>query len=173
MDFTPGIFEIDIPSKPKNRVNTTLAKQLAYYVIIYSPLQMVADLPENYIGRPAFQFIKDVPCDWQETRVLNGVIGDYVTIVRKDRNSDDWYLGSITDENPRKFKFELNFLDKNTNYTAQIYADGKNADWISNPLPVDIQECIMTSKDTLFINLAPGGGQAVRFTPIEIKKLSE
>jgi alpha-glucosidase len=163
MDYTPGIFNIEIPSKPNNRVNTTLAKQLAYYVIIYSPLQMAADLPENYEGKPAFQFIVDVPCDWEETRVLNGEIGEYVTIVRKDRNSDDWYLGSITNEKPRDFTFELGFLSRNQEYTAQIYADGKNADWKTNPLPVDITEQIVTHKDTLHVHLAPGGGQAIRF----------
>ena len=166
MDYTPGIFDIEIPSKPNNRVNTTLAKQLAYYVVIYSPLQMAADLPENYVGNPAFKFIKDVPCDWEETLVLNGAIGDYVTIVRKDRNSEDWYMGSITDEVPRNFEFILNFLEKGFNYSAEIYADGEGADWKTNPLPVDISTRTVTSKDTLFVNLAPGGGQAVRFIPI-------
>lgn len=163
MDYTPGIFDIEIPLKPKNRVNTTLAKQLAYYVIIYSPLQMAADLPENYSNNPAFQFIKDVPCDWEETIVLNGAIGDYVTIVRKDRASSDWFLGSITDENARNFKFELNFLEKGTNYLADIYADGEEAHWEDNPLSIVISSKLVTSKDTLTVNLAPGGGQAVRF----------
>ncbi len=169
MDYTPGIFDIEIPSKPNNRVNTTLAKQLAFYVIIYSPLQMAADLPENYEGNPAFQFIKDVPCDWEETRVLNGAIGHYVTIVRKDRNSGDWYLGSITDEAPRNFEFVLNFLEKGVSYLAGIYADGEEANWETNPLPVAISSRTVTSKDTLFVNLAPGGGQAVRFSPVTIE----
>jgi len=173
MDFTPGIFDIEIPSKPDNRVNTTLAKQLAYYVVIYSPLQMAADLPENYVNKPAFQFIKDVPCDWEETRVLNGVIGDYVTIARKDRNSDDWYLGSITNESPRKFEFILDFLERGTSYTAQIYADGGEADWNTNPLAIDIYERIVTFKDTLFVSLAPGGGQAVRFASINTQEHKE
>jgi len=167
MDFTPGIFDIEIPQKPNNRVNTTLAKQLAFYVVIYSPLQMAADLPENYRGNPAFKFIRDVPCDWDKTRVLNGKIGDYVTIIRKDRNSEDWYLGSITDEQPRDFQFILNFLEKGTGYNAEIYADGDSADWKTNPLPVNITQRTVTSKDTLFIHLAPGGGQAVRFSPAE------
>ena len=173
MDYTPGIFDIEIPSKPNNRVNTTLAKQLAFYVVIYSPLQMAADLPENYVGNPAFQFIKDVPCDWEETLVLNGAIGDYVTIVRKDRNSENWYLGSITDEAPRSFEFILNFLEKGVDYSAEIYADGEGADWKTNPLPVDITSRMVTSKDTLFVNLAPGGGQAVRFMPVSDEKIEE
>ena len=167
MDYTPGIFNIEIPSRPMNRVNTTLAKQLAYYVVIYSPLQMAADLPENYQGNPAFQFIKDVPCDWEKTLVLNGSIGEYVTIARKDRNSSDWYLGSITNEKSRIFKFVLNFLDEDIHYSADIYADGPDADWKSDPLPVEIMHRQVTSKDTLFVNLAPGGGQAVRFRAME------
>jgi alpha-glucosidase len=166
MDYTPGIFDIEIPSKPNNRVNTTLAKQLAFYVVIYSPLQMAADLPENYEGNPAFQFIVDVPCDWEETRVLNAAIGEYVTIIRKDRNSEDWYLGSITDDLARDFSFRLNFLDRNLQYKAQIYADGDSANWKTNPLPVNITERMVTNKDSLQIHLVPGGGQAVRFTPI-------
>ncbi len=167
MDFTPGIFDMEIPSKPNNRVNTTLAKQLAYYVVLYSPLQMAADLPENYEGKPAFQFIVDVPCDWEETKVLNGSVGEYVTIVRKDRNSNDWYLGSITNELARSFTFRLNFLDRNQDYEAKIYADGDSANWRTNPLPIKILDRIVTHKDTLQINLMPGGGQAVRFSPVE------
>jgi alpha-glucosidase len=170
MDYTPGIFDIEIPSKPNNRVNTTLAKQLAYYVVIYSPLQMAADLPENYEGNPAFQFIVDVPCDWEETAVLNASIGEYITIIRKDRGSDDWYLGSITNELSRNFSIKLSFLERNKEYKAQIYADGDSADWKTNPLPVNIFDRMVTHKDTLQIHLAPGGGQAVRFTPIEITK---
>jgi alpha-glucosidase len=169
MDFTPGIFDIEIPSRPHNRVNTTLAKQLAYYVVIYSPLQMAADLPENYKGKPAFQFIVDVPCDWFETHVLNGEIGEYVTIVRKDRNSSDWYLGSITNEIPREFTINLDFLDRNMDYMATIYADGKDADWKTNPLPVDIFEEMVTHKDTLQIKMAPGGGEAIRFKALTEK----
>ena len=166
MDYTPGIFDLMIPSKPNNRVNTTLAKQLAYYVIIYSPLQMAADLPENYEGKPGFQFIVDVPCDWSDTRVLNGEIGQYVTIVRKDRNSENWYLGSITDENPREFTVSLDFLDPGKEYKAQIYADGKDADWKTNPYPLDISERTVKNTDTLDIKLAPGGGQAIRFVQL-------
>lgn len=169
MDYTPGIFDVYIPSKPNNRVNTTLAKQLAYYVVIYSPLQMAADLPENYEGNPAFQFIVDVPCDWEETIALNGEIGKYVTIARKDRDSDDWYLGCITNESPRSFAFKLDFLDSDFEYKTQIYADGEKAGWKTNPLDIIIKDTILTHTDSLHIELAPGGGQAIRFSPIQFE----
>ncbi len=169
MDFTPGIFAL-IPKEtthPNNRVNTTLAKQLALYVIIYSPLQMAADLPENYEGQPAFKFIEDVSTDWEKTVPLNAVIGDYVTIARKDRHSDDWFLGSITDENGRTLMVPLSFLDDGVTYKAEIYADGEGCDWKTNPYPVSIASREVTSGDSLEIVLAPGGGQAVRFVPVE------
>ena len=164
-DFTPGIFDIFIENKPDNRVNTTLAKQLALYVVIYNPLQMAADLPENYEGHPAFRFIEDVPCDWEETRVLHAKIGDYVTFVRKDRNSADWYLGSITDDAGRTLKTVCDFLDADRMYVAEIYADAEDTDWITNPLTVDVHQKLVTWETELEIRLAPGGGQAVRFRP--------
>ena len=143
------------------RVNTTLAKQLAYYVIIYSPIQMAADFIENYVDVPAFQFIKDVPVDWDTTVVINGEIGEYVTIARKDRNSQDWYLGSITNEEARIFDLDLSFLDAKGGYTAEIYADGPKADWELNPYEMSIgKESVGTSYE---IKLARGGGHAVRF----------
>jgi alpha-glucosidase len=163
MDFTPGIFYLD---NPKKHVSSTLAKQLSYYVIIYSPIQMAADLPEHYVNQPAFKFIQDVPCDWDKTIGINAVIGDYVTIARKDRNSDDWYLGSLTDENGRELKVTLSFLDKGRKYRAEIYADGKDADWQKNPLSIDISSKEVTCDSTLDIKLAPGGGYAVRFVAL-------
>jgi alpha-glucosidase len=167
MDFTPGIFDLLFEkAKPNNRVNTTLMKQLALYVVLYSPLHMAADLIENYQARPEpFKFIKDVPTDWQTTIVVNGVIGDYVTIVRKDRNSDDWYLGSITDEQQRDFEVSLDFLDPGKNYKAEIYRDGNEADWKTNPYDFIIDKQKVDHQTTLKIRLAPGGGQAVRFSP--------
>lgn len=164
-DFTPGIFDLLLEKgnrPPNNRVNTTLAKQLALYVVIYSPMQMAADLPENYAGHPAFQFILDVPVDWDETRVLNGKIGDYVTFARKDRHSGDWYLGSITDENGRSLKTTLTFLEPDKQYVAEIYADAEGADWQSNPLAIDIREQPVDHTTTLTLKLAPGGGQVIR-----------
>ncbi len=143
------------------RVNTTLAKQLAYYVVIYSPIQMAADFIENYEDVPAFQFIKDVPVDWDTTVVINGEIGEYVTIARRDRNSQDWYLGSITNEEARTFDVDLSFLDAKGRYTAEIYADGPKADWELNPYEMSIgNESVGTSYE---IKLARGGGHAVRF----------
>ncbi len=143
------------------RVNTTLAKQLAYYVVIYSPIQMAADFIENYVDVPAFQFIKDVPVDWDTTVVINGEIGEYVTIARRDRNSQDWYLGSITNEEAMTFDVDLSFLDAKEGYTAEIYADGPKADWELNPYEMSIgNESVGTSYE---IKLARGGGHAVRF----------
>lgn len=165
-DFTPGIFDLFFDEyRPHNRVNTTLAKQLALYVVIYSPLHMAADLPENYEGHPAFQFILDVPVDWQDTKVLHAKIGEYVTIARQDRNSEDWYIGSITDENERVLETPLTFLDPGTKYVAEIYADGADADWESDPLSIDIYETLVDSDTVLTLRLAPGGGQAIRIRP--------
>lgn len=165
-DFTPGIFDLLYKGMEKeNRVNTTLAKQLALYVIIYSPLQMAADLPENYEGQPAFKFIKDVPVDWEVTKVLHAQIGDYITIVRKDRQSNDWYLGSITDENGRTLKASLSFLDPDKKYVTEIYRDADDADWKTNPLAIDITQFLVDSNTKLELKLAPGGGQAIRFRP--------
>src|SRR5258705_4686233 len=144
MDFTPGIFDIlerssghaHRPEEP--RVRTTLAKQLALYVVLYSPLQMAADLPENYQGQPAFQFIRDVAVDWDTTRVLEGKIGDYVGGARRERNGPSWFIGAITDEEARSFDVPLSFLRPGRRYVAEIYADGPGARWDTNPLPVTI-----------------------------------
>ncbi len=164
LDYTPGIFEVLFNDyKEKERVQSTVAKELALFVVLYSPLQMAADLPENYEGNPAFQFIKDVPVDWDETRVLNGKIGDYVTIAR--RADDEWYIGSITDENSRNFEFSLDFLKDDTDYKVTVYADGPSADWETEPYDVEIRELKVTSADTLEVRLAKGGGQAIRIVP--------
>jgi len=166
LDYTPGIFDLYFKEyKPDNRVHTTLAKQLALMVVIYSPLQMAADLIENYQDHPAFQFIRDVPADWDDTKVLNGKIGDYITIARKKK--DAWYIGSITDENAREFTFKLDFLDEKINYEAVIYADGPTADWESNPLDYVIEKKLVKKDDELKMVLAAGGGQAVVIRPIE------
>ncbi len=165
-DYTPGIIGIYFKEyKPDNRINTTLAKQLALMVVIYSPLQMAADLPENYEGHPAFQFIRDVPADWDDIKVLNGKIGDYVTIARKKKGA--WYIGSITDESPREFTFKLDFLEEKLNYEAVIYADGPGADWISNPLEYVIEKKFVKKDDEFVMKLAAGGGQAVAIKPVE------
>ncbi len=166
-DYTPGIVDLFFEEyKPKNRINSTIAKELALYVVLYSPLQMLADLPENYEKNlPAFQFLLDVPVDWQDTKVLNGEIGEYITIVRKDRNSDDWYLGSITNENGRMFDVPLTFLDPYKKYVAEIYVDGVDADWIYNPLSLNTYRVLVDRNTVLRLRLANGGGQAMRIRP--------
>jgi alpha-glucosidase len=142
-----------------------LAKQLALYVVIYSPVQMAADLPENYAGQPAFQFIRDVAVDWDTTRVIAGKIGDYVVVARRERGGQTWFLGAITDEEPRTFDVPLSFLTPGRHYLAEIYADGPNANWLDNPLPVTITRRPVTSLSRLHLVLAPGGGQAIRIRP--------
>ena len=172
MDFTPGIFDIMIkrPTGQPRRgedphPRTTLAKQLALYVVIYSPLQMAADLPENYENQPAFQFIRDVAVDWDTTRVIDGKIGDYVVVARRQRNSRQWFMGAITDEQARTFDVPLSFLDPGTSYVADVYADGPGANWETNPLPVTISHRTVTRASHLRLALAPGGGQAIRIRP--------
>ena len=161
MDYTPGILSLQGRGQA---IQTTLAKQLALYVVLYSPLQMAADLPENYARHmDAFQFIKDVPADWAQTRVLNGEVGDYVTIARKDRNSDDWYLGAVSDEHGRVLQVALSFLEPGRAYTAQIYRDGDGAHWREAPFAFQRETLEVTSASTLTLRIAPGGGQAIRF----------
>lgn len=168
IDYTPGIFNIKLdPWKEKNQVNTTLAQQLALYVVIYGPVQMAADLPEYYKGNKAFQFIRDVAVDWEESRVLNGEVGDYVTIARRERNTHKWFIGSITDENPRDLTVDLSFLDNGKSYTATIYADAADAHWNDNPTAYEISSKTVTSKDKLNLKLAPGGGAAISLMPLE------
>lgn len=165
MDYTPGIF--GMVTRSPDGIATTWAKQLALYVAIYSPIVMAADLLENYEANPGpFQFIKDVVTDWSETRVLNGEIGDFVTIARKDRNSDQWFLGAMTDEHPRVLEASLSFLDPGRPYRAEIYRDAPDAHWKINREAIVIEARDVTAAETLSLRLAPGGGQAIRFVPI-------
>jgi hypothetical protein len=162
IDYTPGIFNIKLkPYKPNNQVNTTLAQQLALYVVINSPIQMVPDLIENYKGNAAFQFIRDVAVTWETSKVLNGEIGDFVTIARKDRNSENWFIGSITDENARDMDIDLNFLTPGKKYKATLYLDGENAHWDQNPTEFKIVEMEVNSTSSLKYHLAEGGGAAI------------
>ena len=164
MDFTPGVLDVEIKQGFEGRdVHTTAAKQLALYVVLYSPIQMLADLPENYVDNPAFKFLEDVPVDWEDTKVLNAEIGEYITTVRKDKYSDDWYLGSITNENSRHLDIDLSFLDKNANYEAQIYKDANGITWNNNATKIEIIYKNVKSSDRLKLNLAKGGGTAIRF----------
>lgn len=168
IDFTPGIFNIKFDEyQENNQVNTTLAQQLALYVVLYSPVQMAADLPEHYEGNPAFQFIRDVAVDWDESHVINGEIGEYVTIARKEKGSDNWFVGSVTDEESRSLELALDFLDPGKTYRAVIYRDGEDAHWDENPLSLDISEQEVTSETVLDLDLAPGGGQAISIFPKE------
>lgn len=171
MDYTPGIFQIKMdyyfPGK-KEQVHTTIAKQLALYITMYSPLQMAADLPENYERFPdAFEFIEDVAVDWDDTKILEAEPGDYITIARKTKNKDEWFVGAITDENSRVAVIPFSFLTANQKYKATIYKDAPNADWEKNPMAYVIENVIVTNQSTLKVNLAKGGGAA-----ISIKKVN-
>ncbi|HMB43257.1 MAG TPA: glycoside hydrolase family 97 protein [Luteimonas sp.] len=164
MDFTPGV--LSLTGRNGQKIQSTIAKQLALYVVLYSPIQMAADLPENDEQHmDAFKFIEDVPVDWSQTRVLNGEVGDFVTIARKDRNGEGWYVGSVTDENARVLSVPLSFLDPGRTYVAEIYRDGEGADWKTAPFAFARETRRVTSADTLTVRLAPGGGQAIRFMP--------
>jgi len=166
MDYTPGNFDFDYKTAAGAKVLTTLAHQLALYVVLFSPLQMASDLPENYVGKPEFKFIKEVPCIWSDTKVLDSKIGEYTTIVRKDWDGQNWYLGSITNQDARKLKVSLSFLDSGKSYKAEVYADGDGADYKTNPHPVSRSSKTVNSTTILDINLAAGGGTAIKFTPI-------
>jgi len=166
MDYTPGIFEIKLNKydpKKTNQVHTTLAKQLALYVTLYSPLQMAADLPENYEKRmDAFEFIRDVAVDWDDTKILEAEPGDFLTIARKAKNKNEWFVGAITDENARQADIKLDFLAAGEQFVATVYADAKNADWKNNPMAYEIKSFLVNNQTALKIPLANGGGAAVR-----------
>ena len=175
MDYTSGIFNLTeyryfAPDNRKINLNhqipSTISKELALYVVIYAPVQMAADLPENYEGHPAFQFIKDVPTDWETSICVNGEIGEYITMVRKDINSDDWYLGSITNENSRALSVSLSFLDADKQYNATVYKDPEAGGWKKRPEEVVIQSQLVDSGSDLGIVIPSGGGQAIRFSPV-------
>jgi len=167
MDFTPGILKVtDYTTLPDKRVHTTLVKQLALYVVLYSPLQMAADLPENYEKyMDAFQFIKDVGVDWDDTKVLEAEPGEYITTARKQKGTDNWFIGAVTNANGRNSNVQLNFLDKGTKYVATIYADGDNADWKANPEAYKINTYLVDANTKLNLKLAPGGGEAISIKP--------
>lgn len=180
MDYTPGIFQTDLSyykTGGNQRVNTTLAKQLAYYVTMYSPLQMAADLPENYERFPdAFQFIKDVALDWDHSYILEAEPGDYITIARKAKGKNEWFVGGITDENSRTSSINFDYLPKGKKYIATIYADAKDANWNEKPQNYVISKVVVTSKSKLKQHIAPGGGYAISIkeaTDSELKGLKK
>ncbi|MBR5764846.1 MAG: glycoside hydrolase family 97 protein [Bacteroidaceae bacterium] len=164
MDYTPGIFEMNISKFADNssKVNSTLARQLALYVTMYSPLQMAADMPEHYEQfMDAFQFIKDVAIDWDKSVYLEAEPGDYITIARKAKGSEDWFVGNTSDENGHQSVLKLDFLTPGKKYTATIYADAKNADYQNNPQAYTIKKQVVTSKSVLKLKAARGGGFAI------------
>ncbi|MFI5187774.1 MAG: glycoside hydrolase family 97 catalytic domain-containing protein, partial [Chitinophagales bacterium] len=170
MDYTPGIFKLKgyVSYAPQRSVHSTLAKQLALYVTLYSPIEMVADLPENYEAKPdAFQFIKDVPVDWDDTKILEAEPGDYITIARKEKGKDNWFVGAITDEHARNTTIALEFLTKGKKYKATIYADAADADWKTNPEAYTIKKITVDNTSKLQLALAPGGGTAISIMQIK------
>ena len=173
MDYTPGIFEMNISKiNPKNKshVNSTICGQLALYVTLYSPLQMAADIIENYRRFPdAFQFIKDVAIDWQTSKYLEAEPMEYITIARKAKDSDNWFIGSVAGEKPHLSTVKLDFLDKGVKYEATIYADAADADYKTNPQAYTISKKTVTAKSVLKLNAAAGGGYAISIKPI-VKK---
>ncbi len=171
MDYTPGIFQLDLSYWDKNKketIHTTLAKQLALYVNICSPLQMAADLPEIYEKKmDAFQFIKDVAVDWDESKYIEAEPGEYITVARKAKGTNNWFLSSVTNENSRSTNVSLDFLDNNKKYNAIIYADAPDADYQKNPAAYKITKQVVDSKTILNLKLAPGGGCAVSIMPVK------
>jgi hypothetical protein len=168
MDYTPGIFKLKgyAAAAPERQVHTTLAKQLALYVTLYSPLQMVSDLPENYAAHAdAFQFIKEVPVDWDDTRIVEAEPGDYITIARKEKGKRNWYIGAITDEHSRTATIPLSFLDAGKSYKVTVYGDAADADWQKKPEAYRIYSIEANSTTELKIPLAAGGGAAVSIIP--------
>ena len=162
IDYTPGIFNIKLdPYKKDNQVNTTLTHQLALYVVINSPIQMVPDLMEAYVNHPAFQFIRDVPVNWEQSKVLDGEIGDFIITARQDRASENWFVGAISDENPRDVTIDFSFLESGKSYLATFYKDGKNAHWNDNPTDYYIEKKKITSESKIPVHIAAGGGFAV------------
>ncbi len=169
MDYTPGIFQTKLDyyfPGDKRFVKTTLAKQLALYVTMYMPLQMAADLPENYKKHmDAFQFIKDVAADWDDTKILSAEPGDYVITARKAKGTENWFVGGITDENKREYTVDFSFLEKGKKYEAVIYEDGKDADYIDNPQSYNIYKKQITSKSKIPFKMVRSGGFAISIKP--------
>ncbi|QBI04965.1 glycoside hydrolase family 97 protein [Pseudoduganella albidiflava] len=169
MDFTPGIFDLTFGKQQvEQRVQSTLANQLALFVVLYSPVQMAADIPENYEKHmDAFQFIRDVPVDWERSRTLDSVIGDYAIVARQQRGGRDWFLGAVNDETRRAVTVPLDFLDKGMRYEATIYRDAPTADFRGNPHAYEIVRQEVGAADRLALPLAPGGGTAIRFRALD------
>lgn len=167
IDFTPGVFELSLKPKPNNQVNTTLAQQLALYVVIYSPIQMACDLPENYEGHPAFQFIRDVGVNWEHSLTLDGEVGEFVTIAREERGTGNWFIGSITNEAGRDITIDFGFLPEGKVFDVQVYRDGDQAHFRDNPGDYAIESDKIKKGDSRSYHLAPGGGVAISLMAIK------
>lgn len=168
MDFTPGIFNFKNSAKPNTRVQTTLAKQLALFVVLYSPMQMAADMIESYIDNPEpFEFYAQTPVNWDKTVVTNAEIGEYLVIARKDRDSENWYIGAITNEDEREITIPMTFLENGSDYEAKLYTDGEDAHYKDNPYPINIYEERISSTNDLNLTLKAGGGAAIILEKIE------
>ena len=161
MDFTPGVFDITLPGKPNNQINTTLAHQLALFVVLYSPVQMACDLPENYVDQPGFQFIRDVGVDWQKTVAIGGEVGDYIVIARQERKTKNWFVGGASDEESREVKVDFNFLEEGKKYSAILYKDSNDAHYKNNPKGLEIERFNVDRNTTKSIKMVPGGGFAI------------
>ena len=165
MDYTPGV--VSLKGRGDTPIPSTLARQLALYVVIYSPIQMLADLPEHYAEHPeVMPFLRAVPTDWESSQLVAGEVGEYAVMARRDRNSSAWYVGAITDEHGRQIDLPLSFLDPKRKYRAEIYRDGDDADFRSNPFAFASETRTVTAADRLQLRIAPGGGEAIRFVPL-------
>lgn len=166
MDFTPGTFNFENPTRENTRVQTTITKELAKMVILYSPLQMASDAPDNYKGHKAFDFVKSVPVNWEKTVVPAAKIGDYAVYARKERKAGKWYVGAITDEESREVELDFNFLEEGKDYIAKIYQDTEETDWKTNPTSYQIKEIPVNQTSTLLLKMAAGGGAAIEISPV-------
>ncbi|WP_258102745.1 glycoside hydrolase family 97 protein [Marinoscillum sp. MHG1-6] len=160
-DYTPGVFDIKVKTRPGEQVWSTLTRELALYLVIYAPMEMANDLPENYEGHPALQFIRDVPTDWETTKVLSGQIGDHLAVARQERGTENWFVGAITDEEARTTTINFDFLPEGTTYKAVIYRNSDDADYIDNPTGYTIEEVTVNSTSSIDFNLCRAGGVAI------------
>lgn len=166
-DYTPGVFDIMIETNPGNQVKGTLARELALYLAIYAPMQMANDLPKNYKGEPAFQFIKDVPTDWETTKVLDSEIGGFLTIARQEKGTENWFVGSLTNEKTRTVKIGFGFLPAGKKYNATVYRNSDDADYINNPTGYTIQNIEVDSSTVKEYDLVRAGGLAISMYPVD------
>ena len=163
VDYTPGVFHFENPVIPTTRVHSTLMNQLGLFVCFYSPLQMVCDLPEHYMEHPeAFRFVKQVPCDWERSLLMDGKIGDYCIYARQERGGDTWYIGGITDEEARTSELVLDMLDEGAEYAMTLWCDAEDADWRTRPYAYDIKEYCVKKGDKMTVKMAAGGGFAAQ-----------